>query len=97
MASTIRDHWGQLSGSGHGGRKLLSLYLSEAGIGAEIDLSELMDIVINTVGLTHLVSAVLMDTTPIEPPTKQVIMVPTYEAFGAFKAKHAIAGTEQPD
>lgn len=88
LVTTIRNHWGPLSGIVHGGRELLGAYLSEEGIGAEIDLSELVDVVTNTVALAHMVSAVLMATTPLDPEQIQGIMVPIHEKFRGFVQNH---------
>lgn len=84
LINTIRNHWGPLSGIVHGGRELLNAYLSEEGIGAEIDLQELVSIVVNTVGLAHMVSAVLMAITPLPADRVHEIMLPVHTRFTAF-------------
>jgi hypothetical protein len=88
LLNTIRNHWGPLSGIVHGGRELLAAYLSEDGIGAEIELTELVGIVINTVALSHMVSAVLMAITPLGVEGVQSFMVPVHDDFRAFVSRH---------
>lgn len=85
LQNTIRNNWGPLSGIVHGGRELLNAYITDEGIGADIDPSQLIEIVVNTVATAHMVIGVLMDMSPLSLEDQQTIVMPIHEEFKSFR------------
>lgn len=57
IPATVENSWGVLSGMTHGGMALLNYYIGENGIGAHPASDEFVDVVTNSVVLTHLAVA----------------------------------------
>ena len=57
IPTTVENSWGTLSGMTHGGRALLNYYIGEDGIGAYPPNDEFIEVVTNSVVMTHLAMA----------------------------------------